>query len=117
MVTRIEPSSQLKGTLRATEDIIVEGKVEGEVTTTEKVVVAKGAFIKGPVTCKEIEIGGIVEGDVLAKECAKLLAYGKIQGDLKTGHLFVADGAILAGKVTTDGRSALVSEEAETKKK
>lgn len=117
MVTKIEPSTIIKGKLNATEEIVVEGRIEGEVATTEKVVVTKGAIVKGPIICREIEIGGIVEGEVWAKECAKLLSYGKIQGDLKTGHLFVADGAILAGKVATDGRSVLLLEEPETKKK
>jgi cytoskeletal protein CcmA (bactofilin family) len=105
MVTRIEPSTLLKGTLDAKEDVIIEGRVEGSINSTEKVTVVKGAVVRGPVSCREIEIGGIVEGDVCSRECTKLLAFGKVQGDLKTGHLFVEDGGILAGKVSTEERS------------
>jgi cytoskeletal protein CcmA (bactofilin family) len=117
MVTRIEPTTLLKGNIEAKEDIVVEGKVEGSINTTEKVTVAKGAIVKGPISSREIEIGGIVEGNVCSKECTKLLAFGKVQGDLKTGHLYVEDGGILAGKVTTDERSQLISEPDCAKKK
>jgi cytoskeletal protein CcmA (bactofilin family) len=117
MVTRIEPSTILKGNINAREDVIVEGKVEGSITSSEKVIVAKGALVKGPVFSREIEIGGVVEGDVCSRECTKLLAFGKVHGDLKTGHLFVEDGGILAGKVTTDERSQLIPESESDKKK
>lgn len=107
MTTRIEPSTVLKGSIEAKEDIIVEGRVEGGIVTTEKVTVVKGAVVRGPVTSRETEIGGIVEGNVYSRECTKLLAFGKIHGDLKTGHLYVEDGGILAGKVQTEMTSPL----------
>lgn len=116
MTTRIEKSTIAKGKLEAKEDILIEGRFEGEVISQNKVTVAKGAFVKGPIKCKEIDIIGIVEGNVFAEDCAKLFAFGKIQGDLKTGHLFVEDGGILAGKVETEGRSKIVQEDEKKRK-
>lgn len=116
MGTRIAKGAFAKGTIRSKEDILIEGKFEGEIETTEKISVIKGAYVKGPVKCKEIEIMGIVEGNVFAERYAKVYAFGKIQGDLKTGHLFVEEGGILAGKIETEGRSKIVPEE-EGKKK
>jgi len=117
MTTRIEPSTILRGNIEAKEDIVVEGRIEGGIATTGKVTVAKGAIVKGPVNCREVEIGGIVEGNVYSLENAKLLAFGKIQGDLKTGHLYVEDGGILAGKVQTEMTSPLNPEQGPDKKK
>jgi cytoskeletal protein CcmA (bactofilin family) len=117
MTTRIEPSTVLKGNIEAREDILIEGRVEGGIATTGKVVVAKGAVVRGPVSSREIEIAGIVEGNVYSTESTKLFARGKIQGDLKTGHLHVEDGGILAGKVQTEMTSQLNTQaEAEKKK-
>jgi cytoskeletal protein CcmA (bactofilin family) len=110
MVTRIEPSTFMKGNMESKEEIIIEGKFEGSISSTEKVTVAKGALVKGPVVCKEIDVGGIIEGDVTARECARLFAFGKIHGDLNTGHLFVEDGGVLAGKVSTEERSRIIPE-------
>ena len=115
MVTRIEAAAVFKGKLEAGEDIVIEGRFEGSVNTTEKITVAKGAFVKGPLACREIDVGGIVEGDVTADECARLFAFGKIHGDLTTGHLFVEDGGILAGKVTTEEKSRIITEPADKK--
>ena len=111
MGTRIDKDAFAKGILKSKEEILIEGKFEGEIETTNKITVAKGAYVKGPVKCKEIEIMGIVEGNVFAEECAKVFSFGKIQGDLKTCHLFVEDGGILAGKIETEGRSKIVQEE------
>lgn len=116
MGTRFDKGAIAKGQLKSKEEILIEGRFEGEIETTEKVTVTKGAYVKGPVRCKEIQIMGIVEGNVFAEDCAKVFAFGKIQGDLKTGHLFVEDGGILAGKIETEGRSKIVPEE-EGKKK
>ena len=116
MTTRIEPSTLLKGNIEAKEDIIIEGRVEGGIATTGKVVVAIGAVVRGPVSSREIEIAGIVEGNVYSSESTKLFARGKIQGDLKTSHLHVEDGGILAGKVETVMTSQL-NPQTETDKK
>jgi cytoskeletal protein CcmA (bactofilin family) len=107
MVTRIDRSGILKGKIDSREDILIEGRFEGEISTTEKITVAKGGYVKGPLKCKTIEIAGIVEGDVESTESTKVYSFGKIHGDLITGHLFVEDGGILGGKVTTKERSTL----------
>lgn len=117
MTTRIEPSTVLKGNIEAKEDVVIEGRVEGGIATTEKVTVAKGAVVRGPVSSREIEIAGIIEGNVYSRECTKLFAFGKIQGDLKTGHLQVEDGGVLAGKVQTETTGPLVIEPEPDKKK
>ena len=110
MVTRIEPGTLAKGKMESKEEVVVEGRYEGPIATSAKVTVAKGATVKGPVSCREIDVAGIVEGNVTASECARLFAFGKIQGDIKTGHLFVEDGGILAGKVTTEERSRIITD-------
>lgn len=117
MATRIEKSTTAKGKLEAKEDVLIEGRFEGEIVSQNRVTVAKGAFVKGPIKCKEIDIIGIVEGNVFAEDCAKVFSFGKIQGDLKTGHLFVEDGGILAGRVETEGRSKIVQEGENKRKK
>lgn len=116
MVTKIDKGTFAKGKLDSKEEIIIEGRFEGEISTDAKVTVQKGAFVRGPLKCKEIDVLGIIEGDVFAQDCARVFSFGKIQGDLKTGHLFVEDGGILAGKVQSEGRSKMVPEEGEKKK-
>ncbi len=111
MATRIDKGTFAKGKLDSKEEIIVEGRFEGEILTTAKVTIQKGSFVRGPLKCREIDVFGIIEGDVFAEECARVFSFGKIQGNLKTGHLFVEDGGILAGKIETEGRTKILPEE------
>lgn len=108
MVTKIDKSGFLRGKIESREDILIEGKFEGEIKTEGKIIISRGAYVKGPISCDSIEVGGIVEGEVNSKGSTKIFAFGKIQGDLTTGHLFVEDGGILGGKVTTRERTKFI---------
>lgn len=110
-MAKIDKDALFKGKIDVKEELIIEGKVEGEIVSTDSVKVLRGAYVKGPISCFRLEVGGIIEGNVTVQDFVKVYNFGKIQGDIKTGHLFVEDGAILQGKVEADGRSKLNLEE------
>ena len=81
-----------KGTLRI--DGLLEGRVNGEC-----VVLSKKGVIKGEVKARRIIIGGRVEGSLWAQEIVEINATGKVQGDIFTNKISVAEGGEFNGKI------------------
>jgi len=106
--TIVGSSVKLTGTLKDTNDIVVHGEVEGEVSSGQNIVVSETAKIKGPVSAQIINVSGEIEGTVTAHEKLELHPAGKITGNIQTKDLIIHSGAKFIGK------SALLSgEEAE----
>ena len=57
--SKIDQNTSLKGTIKAKTDIRIDGKVEGNLDTTGKVILGKQAKVVGEVTCMNAEIEGL----------------------------------------------------------
>lgn len=88
---------EIKGSIRFSNDMIIDGKVEGEVLSDKgKVTVAENADIKGDVKAGEVKLYGRVEGTITSDRC-ELKAKSFLKGDIKTKTLSMEEGAILQG--------------------
>lgn len=101
METRIDGSSRLRGRLETEEDLLLEGVLVGELRSSARVVVAKGARLEGPLAAREVEVGGVVEGPISASGTVSIRTGGKVTGDIRAGHILVEDGAVVQGQVRT----------------
>jgi len=77
----------------------IEGVVNGHVTATQQVLVAKGGEIDGDVDTKEAVLGGSVHGAVRAQERVEVQAGAVVHGDITTKRISVAEGAVLNGAI------------------
>lgn len=77
----------------------VEGTVNGHVTASQQVLVAKGGQIDGDVDTREAVVGGIVHGAVRASERVEIQTGAMVQGDITTKRIAVAEGAVLNGSI------------------
>ena len=89
------------GTLRGEGVVQVEGVVVGEFDMTGAVIVAESGLIRGPIAADVVRVAGRVEGNVQAREHARLEASGSLEGDVTTASLVVEDGGLLNGRCTT----------------
>jgi cytoskeletal protein CcmA (bactofilin family) len=103
--TRLDSTSTFKGHLATSDDLLVEGKVEGTIESSAKVVVAAEARVEGRITARDVEVAGVVKGDVVAKGHFRLASTGRIDGDVKAEHMSVEDGGVLHGKVLAESVS------------
>jgi cytoskeletal protein CcmA (bactofilin family) len=95
--TLIGKSCEIKGDITAKGTIRVDGKVEGHLITTETIVVAENASVKGDIEAKFVVIGGKVTGDVIAKAKLEILNTGELYGDIRTPKLMIAEGVVFEG--------------------
>jgi len=90
--TSITGNIQLKG------NIMVYGKIKGDISTKGTINVAQGSHINGQLTGGMIQIGGQVEGNVFAREKVILEDQSYLTGDVKASQIVIEDGAKFEGK-------------------
>lgn len=91
---------EIKGTLKFTNDLIVDGKIEGEVSSSGNLTIGENARIKAEVKTATIIIYGKVHGNLSATDRIELKASAEVIGDIKTKTLLIEAGAIFVGKST-----------------
>jgi cytoskeletal protein CcmA (bactofilin family) len=90
----------IKGELSASEDLTLDGQMEGRVTLPDHTLtIGPGASIKASISAKAVVIMGAVTGNVTAGEKVEIRATGSVTGDLAAPRLVVAEGGHLRGAV------------------
>jgi cytoskeletal protein CcmA (bactofilin family) len=89
---------EIKGTLKFQNDLVFDGKIEGEIQSNATLTVGKSAHVQGEVKSKTIIIHGSVHGNIEAVERIELKATGQLIGDLRAARIMIEDGATFVGK-------------------
>lgn len=89
---------EIKGTLKFQNDLVFDGKIEGEIVSNATLTVGKSANVQGEVKSKSIIIHGSVQGNIDAAERVELKATAQLIGDLRAGRIIIEDGATFVGK-------------------
>ena len=100
----------IKGELSASEDLTLDGHVEGRVTVpAHTLTIGPAANIIAAISAKAVVIMGAVTGNVTAGEKVEIRAKGSVTGDLTSPRLVVAEGAFLRGKVEMSAKGSPTS--------
>lgn len=95
----------IQGTFYDVETLIVEGTIETSSIKLKKLVIQQSGVFRGTVESQDIEITGILEGNITAQGNLTVTASGKLLGKAKCRRLKVEDGGQITGQVemiTTD---------------
>jgi cytoskeletal protein CcmA (bactofilin family) len=97
---RIGKSVVICGEVKGSEDLIVDGRVEGTVTLSEsRLTIGATANVAADLSAKDVLILGHVQGNVIASGRVELRAGCVVEGDIRALRLAVEDNAIFRGKV------------------
>lgn len=94
------------GTLRFTDDLLVDGSVEGEITSDGVLTVGANATIqageknKVAIRTKSAIIHGRVTGDVVVTDRVELAATAELVGDVTAAKIAIQEGAVFIGHCT-----------------
>lgn len=91
---------EIKGTVKFTNDLVVDGKIEGEISSEGNLTVGENARIKAEIKTATVVVYGKVHGNLSATERVELKASAEVVGDIKTKTLSIEAGAIFVGKST-----------------
>ncbi len=89
---------EIKGTIKFQKELLIDGKVEGEINSDGVLTVGENADIRAEIKTKSITIYGKVQGNVTVSERCELKSKCTLQGDLKAARLIIEEGATFIGK-------------------
>ena len=98
--TVVGANVKLVGTLQDASDIVIHGRIEGEVISNQMISIMETAYIKGPVSGDVVNVAGKVRGSITATGRLEILPTGKIFGSITSKDLSIKSGAIFVGKCT-----------------
>src|SRR6266571_3376229 len=89
---------EIKGSIKFQKELLIDGKVEGEIHSDGVLTIGENADIRGAIKTKSITVYGKVNGNIIVGERCELKACCTLQGDLKATRLVVEEGATFIGK-------------------
>jgi len=98
-------NTTIKGNFECREDFLVEGAVEGNLSSEGLIVLGKDAVVKGEVSAKEAVISGIVVGTVRCSERLEIYESAKINGTIQAPVLKMAPGAQINARIIMSGKT------------
>lgn len=101
---RIERNTKIKGDIISEADFRIDGKLDGNVKTSGKVVIGKGGYIKGKVECVNADIEGNFNGELIVNDLLALKASAVIEGTVSVTKLSVEPGATFNASCTMKGK-------------
>jgi|TARA_B100001248_G_scaffold254948_1_gene234023 cytoskeletal protein CcmA (bactofilin family) len=113
----IESSTKIVGDIFSEADFRIDGIVEGNVTTSGKIVVGKSGKINGKINCSNADISGSISGKIEVNEVLSLMSESLIQGDIVTGKLSVEEGAQVEASISMKSGKQLKAVESKTENK
>lgn len=109
---RIEKNTKIKGDIISEADFRIDGKLDGNVKTSGKVVIGKDGYIHGKVQCVNADIEGSFNGELNVSELLSLKASAVIEGNVSVTKLAVEPGATFNASCTMKGKGGLSSSSA-----
>ena len=89
---------EIKGSIKFQNELTIDGKVEGEITSPGVLIIGENAEIRGEIKTKSVTVHGKVHGNITVEERCELKARAQLIGDLKAARLVIEEGATFVGK-------------------
>ena len=86
-----------EGSFSSNEDIVIEGSILGDITTTAKASVAKGGFHRGKIDASSVDVAGEVSSTIVCTGTTHVASTGVINGNLTTAYLDAEHGGSIEG--------------------
>ena len=97
----------IKGELSGSEDLYVDGVVEGTIQLqNNNLVIGPNGQVRASVHAKGVAVQGKIEGNIRATERAELRKSAAVVGDIFTQRIAIEEGAYFKGKVDIQREAA-----------
>jgi cytoskeletal protein CcmA (bactofilin family) len=99
-VAVIGKSVQIRGEVKGSEDLMVDGHVEGTITLLEsRLTIGPNAHVAANISAKDVIVLGHLIGNVSATGRVELRDGCDLVGDISAGRLSIEEKAVFRGKV------------------
>ena len=87
----------IKGDIKASGDMRIDGTLIGSVTSKGKVVVGTTGIVEGEIICQSADFSGNVKAKVMVAELLAMKASAILTGEVSTGKISIEPGAKFTG--------------------
>jgi cytoskeletal protein CcmA (bactofilin family) len=91
-----------KGDLKAEEDLIIQGTVEGSIDHSQSLTIGQHGTMIGDIHARVIVVEGNVEGDLHGTESVSVRTTGRVRGSIYSPSVSLAEGAAFNGRIEMD---------------
>jgi cytoskeletal protein CcmA (bactofilin family) len=99
-MVHIGKSVVIKGELSGSEDLTIEGQVDGKIELRQNVLtIGPNGKIKAQIFAKSVVVQGEVTGNITASEKVDIRDNGAVDGDIAAPKVAIAEGAHFRGSI------------------
>jgi len=99
-IVNIGKSVVIKGELSGSEDLIIEGQVDGKIELRENILtIGPNGRIKAQIFAKAVIVQGEVTGNISATDKVDIRDDGSVDGDIASPRVAIAEGAHFRGSI------------------
>jgi cytoskeletal protein CcmA (bactofilin family) len=92
-----------KGELKANEDLLIQGRVEGSIThSASHLAIGANGDVSADVHAQRVIVQGKLEGDVQATESVTIEVSANVRGNIYAPRVAIKDGAKFRGTIDMD---------------
>lgn len=103
------PGTWVKGEIRFTDTLRVDGKVTGKIISDRELIVGQTGEVEAEVEVGSLSVSGKVSGTIKVKDRIEIHPRGRVYGELKLAapNLIIEEGAVFEGSIdmSTPGES------------
>jgi len=111
IVAWVGKSVLFKGDLTSSEDLTIDGRLEGTIQLREHhLTIGPDANIRADIIARSVTILGAVTGTITASDKVDISQTGSLEGNIVAPRLAMADGAVMRGRVDMPARKADASD-------
>ena len=92
----------IKGNLTGGGDLIVEGRLEGQVSLKNHLIIESTGKVQADIKVEEMTINGEASGNIDASSKVSINSSAKVSGDIKAAKIVIEDGAVFNGSIEMD---------------
>lgn len=93
---------QVRGTLTGSGELVVRGRVEGQIMLSNHLTVAEGGTVVANVEAVSITLNGAMQGNIEAAQLVSVSRDATMEGDIRAEEVEIADGAQFVGRLEMD---------------
>ena len=93
---------EIKGTLSGAGDLVVEGRVEGEIDLKNMLTIEESGEVRADVEVESILVHGRMSGNIEASDKVQVSSTALVVGDIKAPRVVLEDGARFKGSIEMD---------------
>ncbi|MBD3794650.1 MAG: polymer-forming cytoskeletal protein [Epsilonproteobacteria bacterium] len=93
----ITPGTYIKGEIKCEGNILINGDLEGIISSNSEVVVGKSGRVKGEINSQKLLVSGEFRGSFTG-EIIDIMPYGKVYGDVHVNNIIIEPNAVFEGE-------------------